>query len=136
MPGEIVHNAETGQILYFSVFQLNGDVFLTGGDSDEVWGTGGRIAADYDEAMTENAPDGHYIGDFPAAISTGVYTVTVYIQAGGSPADSDLADAQGTMYWDGTAEENTATLGDQMDFLSAQKSQVLNRYPTGSQTDG
>ncbi len=147
MANEIVHNATTGQTLYFCTFQLNGDVFLSDGASDEVWGTGGRTADNYDMAMSENAPDGHYVGTFDTSIAAGVYHVTVYIQAGGSPADSDLADAQGVMSWDGTAELNSftlntqieddvigadgdtlETLSDQMDVLSAQKSQVLNVY--------
>lgn len=154
MAGEIVHDVTTGQTLYFTVFQLNGDVFLTGGASDEVWGTGGRDADNYDETMVENAPDGHYVGDFPTAISAGVYTVTVYIQAGANPDDNDLADARGQMEWDGTAELNLFTLNtqieddiiggdgdtleslsDQMDVLSSQSSRVLNKYPTRSQPD-
>lgn len=148
MANEIHHNYATGDTLYFCTFQPNGDVFLTGGASDEVWGTGARTAADYDEAMTENAPDGHFVGTFTVAVA-GTYQVTVYLQVGGSPADSDLAIAQGEIYWDGTAEINTFTLdasinddiigndgdtleslSDQMDVLSAQKSQVLNVYDT------
>lgn len=149
MANEIAHNAITGQTLYAVRWQLNGNVFLSDGASDEVWGTDGRDADDYDVTMTENAPDGHYIGNFDtsANISAGDYPVTVFIQAGGSPADSDLANAQGIMNWDGTAEINASTitekidddvigddgdtlesLSDQMDVLSAQGSQVLNVY--------
>ena len=47
MANEITHNAVTGLTLYFCMFQQDGDVFLTGGASDEVWGTGGRDADDY-----------------------------------------------------------------------------------------
>lgn len=149
MANEIAHNAKTGQTLYAVRWQLNGNVFLSDGASDEVWGTDGRDADDYDVTMAENAPDGHYVGDFDtsANIGEGVYKVAVFIQAGGSPDDSDKADAQGTMNWDGMAEINASTindkidddviggdgdtletLSDQMDVLSAQKSQVLNVY--------
>ncbi len=149
MSNEITHDATTGQTLYSVRWQLDSDVFLSNGASDEVWGTGGRDADDYDVAMSENSPDGHYVGDFDpnGNISAGVYLVAVFIQASGSPANSDLADARGVMYWDGTAEINSftlnaqieddiiggdgdtlETLSDQMDVLSAQKSQVLNVY--------
>jgi hypothetical protein len=138
MSDEIVHDAETSQTLYSVRWQSNGNVFLTDGATDEVWGTGGRDASDYDVAMSENAPDGHYVGDFDTSgnIAEGVYQVAVFIQAGGSPANSDIPDSRGQMHWDGAKEENIATIGDQMDRLSAQKSQVFNRYPTRSQQDG
>lgn len=146
MANEIVRNYATGNILYSCAFQPDRNVFLTGGASDEVWGTGGRDADDYDEAMAENAPDGHYVGTFTPTVE-GTYQVTVYLQAGGSPADSDLAIGEGEIYWDGTAEITTFTLdisinddiigedgdtleslSDQMDGMSQQYSRVLNVY--------
>jgi hypothetical protein len=138
MADEIVHDAIAGQTLYSVRWQSDGTVFLTDGSSAEVWGTDGRDAGDYDVSMSESGSDGHYVGDFDTDgnISEGVYQVAVFIQAGGSPADADLADSRGQMHWDGTKEENIATIGDQMDRLSAQKSQVFNRYPTRSQQDG
>ncbi len=137
MSNEVFHNWVTSQTLYSTRFQLDGDVFLTSGASDETWGTGGRDADDYDVTMPEDGSSGHYVGDFDtsANIAAGVYRVTVFLQAGGSPADSDISIAQGVMYWDGTAEFNPLTLSGQMDVLSAQSSRVLNRYPTRSQPD-
>ncbi len=146
---EVAWDFESGSTLYSCRFQPDGDVFLSSGASDETWGTGGRDADDYDVTMTENGSGGHYVGDFDTSgnISAGVYRVTVYLQDGASPADSDLSIARGVMYWDGTAEINTSTvdtkidnevigsggdsntdLSGQMDVLSAQKSQVLNVY--------
>jgi len=112
MANEITHNATTGLTLYFCAFQQDGDVFLTGGASDEVWGTGARTADDYDEAMTEEASCGHYKGSVAAGVGAGVYQVVIYLQAGANPADSDVAIAQGEIYWDGTAEVNTYTLSE------------------------
>lgn len=151
MANEIVHDAEPGQTLYAVRWQLGGNVFLTDGASDEVWGAGGNDADDYDVTMTETTvgESGHYIGNFDTSgnISAGVYLVAVFIRAGASPANSDLRDARGQMEWDGTAELNPFTLntqieedvigddGDtleslsgQMDVLSAQGSRVLNVY--------
>ncbi len=149
MANEFAWDFESGSTLYAARFQLDGDVFLTSGASDETWGTGGRDADYYDVTVPEKGSGGHYVGSFDASgnISAGVYRVTVYLQDGASPADGDLAIARGEIHWDGTAEINMSTadtkiddevvgadgdsnedLSDQMDILSAQKSQVLNVY--------
>lgn len=44
----------------------------------------------------------YYAGNFPAA-ALGVYNVSVYAQAGGSPAETDLLVAEGSIDWDGAA---------------------------------
>lgn len=158
MANEIHHNHDTGNTLYFCAFQFDGDVFLTGGASDEPWGTGGRDADDYDEAMTEQGTgpaSGHYVGSFDTSIAAGVYHIVVYLQAGANPVDSDMALAQGEIYWDGLSQidirtldttinedvigddsDTLETLSDQFDVLSAQGSRVLNKYPTRNQPDG
>jgi len=109
MANEITHNWTSGLTLYFCCFQQDGDVFLTGGASDEVWGTGGRTADDYDEAMTEEATSGHYKGSMAAGIGTGVYQIQVRLQAGANPANTDIVIGQGEIYWDGSAEINPYT---------------------------
>lgn len=110
MANEIHWDTVSGWVLYSVRFQLNGNVFLTGGASDEVWGTGGRGAADYDESMIEiksgGGASGHYVGDFDSAsaIADGRYKVAIIRQIGGSPADSDLpALAKGEILWDGSS---------------------------------
>ncbi len=150
MANEIWHNITTGETLYFCAFQLDGNVFLSGGASDEVWGTGGRDADDYDETMTEDGAGGHYVGTFDTSIAAGVYRITVFLQAGANPQDSDRAIAQGEIYWDGTAELNPFTLNtqieddvigadgdshedlsDQMDGLASSSFKNTNVYPPG-----
>jgi len=101
---EVYHNYTTGNTLYFCTFQLDGNVFLSNGESDEAWGTGGHDADSYDMAMTEDGVGGHYVGTFDASIPVGTYRVTVYLQAGANPADTDFAIAQGEIYWDGVKE--------------------------------
>ena len=101
MADEITHNYLTGQTLYFCCFQPNGDVFLTGGASDEVWGTGGRTATDYAESMTEEATSGHYKGSMTVAVA-GAYQIVVFV--------GSLAVAQGEIYWSGTEEQNLQTI--------------------------
>lgn len=115
MANEITKNYVSGLSLYFCCFQQNGDVFLTGGASDEVWGTGGRNADNYDEAMTEEASSGHYKGSMAAGIGAGVYQICVYV--GASPADGDTQIGEGEIYWDGSAEINASTIDALIDTI-------------------
>ena len=131
MSNEITHNAITGLNLYACRFQADGDVFLTSGASDEVWGTGARDADDYDVALVEEDSSGHYKGDFDTSTNitaAGTYPVTIYRRITGTPVDSDPAIAQGVMYWDGTAEINLSTISIDIDAISAQQSAVTNVY--------
>ena len=81
-------------------------MFTTSGSASEPWGTGSRDADDYDVAMTEQGSSGHYTCQFDASgnIVAGIYRVCIYYQAGANPANSDIAIAQGEIYWDGTNE--------------------------------
>jgi hypothetical protein len=107
MANEIHWDSATGNTLYACRFQPDGDVFLSNGASDEVWGTGGRDADDYDVAMTESGVSGHFVGSFDSGgvIVAGVYHVVVYLQAGANPADTDSPIAQGEMDWGGSSGE-------------------------------
>ena len=122
MSDELSSDHDLSATLYAIRFQLGTDVFLTNGASDEVWGTGGRDASDYAVTMTETTvgASGHYVGNFDTSsnIAEGVYPVTIYLQAGGSPADSDRPLGRGVMYWDGTAEINTFTISADLDEVS------------------
>ncbi len=109
MSNEIAFDAVSGLTFFACRFQLNGDVFLSAGSSDEVWGTGGRDADDYDIPVTESGSSGHYVGNFdPGAsgnIAAGRYKVAAYQQLGANPADTDLpAREKGEILWDGTSE--------------------------------
>jgi len=106
MANEIHWDTAVSLNLYFCAFQLDGDVFLTGGASDETWGTGGRTAADYDEAITETAAgeSGHYVGSFAASPAAGRYKIAIYQRAGANPANTDMRIARGEIRWDGSAE--------------------------------
>jgi hypothetical protein len=117
MAEEIKHNFVTGKTLYACRFILsNSNVLLANPATNEVWGTGGRDADDYDVQMSEEGGSGHYTCDFASggSISSGVYHVVVYNQAGANPVDSDVALAQGEIYWNGTAEETLQTILDKL----------------------
>ena len=135
MSNEIAHNFEPGETLYSCRFQLNGDVFLANGASDEVWGTAGRDADDYDVAMTEKGSSGHYVGNFDPSsnIAAGIYRVVVYRQAGGSPVDADVALAQGVGEWNGTQFEPCAKKQDVLDSHVTSDALITSSHGT---TDG
>ena len=131
MANEIWHNFTTGKTLYFCTFQLDGNVFLSNGESDEVWGAGGNDADFYDMAMAEDGVGGHYIGTFDISIAEGVYRISVFLQAGGSPVDGDLAIAQGEIYWDGSAEITLSTLDSDINASTQSSKSQLNVYLPG-----
>ena len=152
MANEIWQNYTSGETLYACRFQLDGNVFITDGSSDEVWGAGASDADTYDVTITEDGSGGHYVGSFDAGsnIGVGTYRVAVYLQTGVNPADSDRAIGQGEIYWDGSAELNMSsldtkiddeiigadsdtleTLSDQLDVLSAEESVIQNIYGPG-----
>ena len=113
MAEEVKHNYTTGLTLYFCRFiQSNSNVMLANPATNEVWGTDGRDADDYDVQMSEEGGSGHYTGDFASggSIGVGVYHIAVYNQAGGSPVDSDIPLAQGEIDWNGSAEETLQTI--------------------------
>lgn len=108
MAGKLNVNRFSGLTVFACRFDEDGLVFLTDGSAVEVWGTGGRDAADYAVALTEIGVSGHYVGDFDASanIAAGIYPVAFYEQAGASPADTDIpAVRDGEMDWDGSDGE-------------------------------
>lgn len=108
MANRLVVDSFVSITIFACRFAENGDVFLTDGSASEVWGTGGRTAADYAVALTENGVGGHYVGDFDASgnIAAGVYPVAFYRQSGGSPSDDDIpAIRVGEMEWNGVNGE-------------------------------
>lgn len=127
MAGEIWHNYLTSKNLYACIFNIVGSVYYIVGDAFETWGNGSRDADDYDITMPETAAGAsmHYTGTFPSAIAAGVYRVTVYDRATGTPIDSDIAIAQGVMYWDGTAAMNISTLDILLDAILVEQSKSI-----------
>ena len=130
MSEEIVIDYTTGLTIYFHRFLANGNVFLTNAATNEVYGTGGRDADDYNAPMTEEAAgSGHYLGTFASggtAIAAGVYQIQVKVQDGANPADSptDVIIYKGEIYWDGTAEINEYTLDTDINTVIATLGQV------------
>lgn len=101
MAGIIEVATQSGAIVYAFIRDStakiwNGSAFVVYNQAD--WAT-------YAVAMTEQAGSGYFSGVFPAAIAAGKYSIVIHQQNGGSPAAGDSAIGEGTIYWDGTKEE-------------------------------
>jgi len=128
MSNEIHADYKTGETLYATRFQPDGNVFIADGSADQVWSD----PTLYDVTMTENGDGGHYEGDFDASanIAAGTYQVTVFLQVGASPANGDPQLYKGEIYWDGDSELTIFTLDGSIDILIANSSKV-NVYGVG-----
>lgn len=86
--------------------------FVVRNNVGQFWNTAGTPAfenynaanwTDYDVALTQSGSSIHYSGTFPSGISAGVYSLTAYVQAGGSPAITDsLVGSDSAFYWTGS----------------------------------
>jgi len=112
MSDELKTPYESGSTLYACVRNEANDVWYVVGEVFEAWGTAARDAADY--AITQTSDTGDmYVGDFDVNIAAGHYYVASYLQAGGTPADSDnILPPGGEIWWDGTAEVPPANQDD------------------------
>ncbi len=94
---------DAGATTCFAVVrEIDGDVWQVSGQVFEVWGTGGRTAADYDIALT-NKTGGFFVGSMDTNIGAGTYYIVSHQQAGGVAADTDPAVWQEYGFWSGTA---------------------------------
>ncbi len=105
MANEIQHtHGATGSTLYFVISDDTGDVWDTTGTPAFETRTVAKWAnGDYKIAMTETPASSYfYLGTLPAAAAETI-TVTVYNQAGGSPAVSDsIVGTFDAREWNGT----------------------------------
>ena len=89
----------TGDVLYALVRDDEGDVW--NGSTFEAYSTSNL--GTYDLALTEQGTASqYYTFVFPSAIGAGIYYITVYDRAGGSPAEGDLTIATGETEWTGS----------------------------------
>lgn len=106
--------------VYAIVRNATGQVWEPAGNAFEAWGASGHTAADYDLAMTDKSGS-LYMGDLDTDLAAGTLTVQYYVQAGGSPADTDGCIAETTLYWSGAAKIDYLTrIGDPNNTTIAQ----------------
>lgn len=111
MANEIRATYDSGESLYVLIFDAAGQVWDAVGSNWENYAAAQQD--NYDIPLSEIATNsGQYRGTFPAAIAAGVYSVVLFLQAGGSPAGTDeRIGGTGIMHWDGSAEITIADAG-------------------------
>ncbi|MDD5457868.1 MAG: hypothetical protein PHF37_00520 [Phycisphaerae bacterium] len=103
MAGEICVSYFTGLNLY-AIRRLGNLVLNPDSGVFEIWGTGGRTAADYAIALSPGQDD--YTADFASDVTvpSGKYIVQIYERLGASPADNDPLVGSGEIVWNGWSE--------------------------------
>ncbi len=100
MANEIHLDYASGSTVYASIRNTAGQVWYPAGSVFENWGTGGHNAENYDIALTDKSGS-RYVGNFPANIPAGRYTVQMFLQAGANRADSDQLIGSARILWTG-----------------------------------
>jgi hypothetical protein len=101
MADEIQALDDPGQVVYAVVLGSGVTVWSVSAGAFVTVVPGGR--PNYAVAMPESSLGGLYVGDFPAAIPAGIYSVIAYRQLGVDPAEDDLPIAQqGDFGWSGS----------------------------------
>ena len=101
MAGILEVAGQSALTVYFFIRNASGQIW--NGAAFESFN--GANWGNYDIAATEQSGSGYYSATFPAAITAGKYSVIAHAQLGGSPASGDPVIGQGSVLWNGTAEE-------------------------------
>jgi hypothetical protein len=105
-------NDNTTDTLYMVVIRDSDNYWWnTTGNAFEAYSSG-NYAAGYTITMGKTGGTPIYSGTFPTGLITaGVYDVTIFKQAGGSPAIGDVSKGAGTYAWDGTTLRDDSDIG-------------------------
>lgn len=95
----------TGKIIYFLVRSSVGAIY--NGSSLETYNS--VHYSTYPITATEEGSSGFYVATMPG-LSAGIYSVVAKLQAGGSPAESDISVGNGNLTWNGTIVINYANI--------------------------
>src|SRR5271170_1325274 len=107
---ELQTRAAVGSTVYAIVRSPSAQPWNTSTLAFENWTDGNY--ANYAIACTDEGSSGFFVGSMPTAITiSGTFSIEFFIQAGGSPAESDLFNAGGPLQWDGSAEAGDITSG-------------------------
>ncbi len=145
MANEIRVTYDTGATLYTLVFNAAGQVWRNNAPQQFLAYAPGAIGV-YDIPLSEIATNsGQYRATWPnhANMIAGVYSMVLFLQAGGAPAvadDSRIGDT-GLMYWDGSAEIDHSTIAAQLTLIGVGTGAVSQTYTvtdvsTGNPIDG
>lgn len=101
--------SQTAQTLYATLHNSSGQVWNTSGQAFENFNSAHWSL--YATSLTEQSPTGYYSAAFPSQILGGKYTEVFYQQATGAPLTTDPVIGSGSIYWNGTSEEQGILIG-------------------------
>ena len=115
MAGEIqIQWTTTGDTLYAEVRRAT-DGKIWNGATFEAYATANL--ATYIITMTEQGvASAYYVGDMPA-VPSGIYHVSIFVQAGGSPAEGDVVAGYGDLSWDAVGSSGSPTYSGSIDEM-------------------
>ena len=92
--------SQTGQTLYSVVHNSSGQLWNTSSVAFENYNS--AHWSNYVVSLTEQSPTGYYSAAFPTSIPAGKFTEVIYQ---GTGATTDPVVGSGSIYWNGTIEE-------------------------------
>jgi hypothetical protein len=100
MASELQADYTPGVTVYFLVRDVVARIFNTVTPGFEPYQTANL--ADYTiAAIQQGTGSGYYVASMPNGLPPGLYNVLAKVQAGGSPAESDLSVGGDTLFWNG-----------------------------------
>lgn len=109
MANEIHVDYNSGSTLYAVIRDGTGQVWHVAGQAFESWGAGGHTSDDYDIALMDTGGS-HYVGSLDGSVPAGSYSVQVFRQLGGNPANTDPLVSNRQILWTGSGELTAAKI--------------------------
>jgi len=110
MANELITKQTTGLTIYFIIIDSQKKIFNpTSGNFEALLTANWQ---NFINLLLEQDTTGIYISDFPSNIISGIYSLFIYKQLGGSPLSTDKILAVGTINWNGTKEIQFINSGD------------------------
>ncbi len=115
MAGEIrARGPGTGRTVYATLYGSGNSIWNTSGGVGGLSSFSSGAWTDYAISLTEQGVSNVYQGDFPLAAPAGHFDVVAWQQIAGSPAQTDVGVAMGSVEWNGSQYvplSNLATSG-------------------------
>lgn len=105
MAGELQTDYVSGKVVYFLLRSAVGTIW--NGAAFAAYNSANY--ATYPITATEQGTSGYYVANMPAAVA-GIYNVLAKVQAGGSPAETDITVGTGQLDWSGSVVETLSFL--------------------------
>lgn len=129
MANEFRPHYVTGRTLYAVLIRAGDGKVWNGATWESLaaanWGT-------YAVTLTEQSTTGYYYGSMPAGQAAGLYDVSYFLRAGGSPATADALVGTQSLDWTGAADASVSSRATPADVQAAVSSATALGVITGT----